>query len=40
MVVVPALTAVAMPVDIPIDATDGVLLLHVPPVVALVNVAV
>ncbi len=40
MVVVPALEAVAIPVDMPIDATDVALLLQVPPDVALVNVVV
>lgn len=40
MVVVPAVAAVTIPVDIPIAATDGVLLLQVPPDVAFVKVAV
>jgi hypothetical protein len=40
MVVVPALAAVTIPVDIPIVATDGVLLLQVPPEVVFVNVVV
>ena len=40
IVVVPANTPVTIPVEEPIVATVGVLLLHVPPVVASLNVVV
>ncbi len=40
MVVVPEATPIAVPVENPIVATEGVLLVHTPPVVASVSVVV
>jgi hypothetical protein len=40
MIAVPEPTPVTMPVELPTDATDGLLLLHIPPAGALANVMV